>query len=146
LNDAIEHDGIGSVAEQERRINLPSGRVPSTFLFAFVQNRIVGRTSIRHRLNESLARIGGHIGYVVVPESRRCGYATAILRMSLQIAREKHGIGRILVTCDDDNIGSIKTIERNGGILESVIDGLDLLKRKRRYWIDNRARRYTAAS
>jgi len=125
------------LAEQERGINLPSGRVPTTFLFAFVQNRIVGRTSIRHSLNESLARIGGHIGYVIVPEFRRRGYATAILRMSLRIAREKHAIGRILVTCDEHNIGSIKTIERNGGILESVIDGSDLSKRKRRYWIDN---------
>lgn len=37
----------------------------------------------------------GRIGYVVVPEFRRLGYATTILRLSVQIAREKFGIGRI---------------------------------------------------
>ena len=78
------------LAEQDQGINLPSAHhVPVTFLFAFVGSRIVGRTSIRHSLNESLERVGGHIGYVVVPEFRRQGYATAILHLSLQIAREK---------------------------------------------------------
>ena len=43
---------------------------------------------------------------------------------------------RILVTCDDDNIGSIRTIEKNGGILENVVSGPDLDKPKRRYWIE----------
>lgn len=124
------------LADQEQGINLPPDRVPSTFLFAFVGDRIVGRASIRHRLNDFLLRIGGHIGYAVVPEFRRRGYATEILRLSLQIAREKHGIARVLVTCDDDNIGSIKTIERSGGVLENVIEGPDLPKPKRRYWID----------
>jgi predicted acetyltransferase len=80
--------------------------------------------------------VGGHIGYVVVPEFRRRGYATTILRLSVQIAREKLGIKRVLVTCDDDNIGSIRTIEKNGGILENVISGPDLHKPKRRYWIE----------
>jgi predicted acetyltransferase len=42
---------------------------------------------------------------------------------------------RILVTCDDDHIGSIRTIEKNGGILENVVVGPDLSKPKRRYWI-----------
>lgn len=125
------------LAEQEQGINLPSAQhVPSTFLFAFVGTRIVGRASIRHRLNKFLEREGGHIGYVVVPEFRRRGHATAILSLALQIARDKCGIDRFLVSCDDDNVGSIKTIERNGGILENVVSGPDLAKPIRRYWID----------
>jgi predicted acetyltransferase len=124
------------LAEQERGENFAPNHVPSTFLFAFVGLRIVGRVSIRHSLNAFLERVGGHIGYVVVPEFRRLGYATAILRLSVLIAREKLGIGRLLLTCDDDNIGSIRTIEKNGGILENVITGPDLDKPKRRYWIE----------
>jgi predicted acetyltransferase len=125
------------LAEQEKGVNLPSeSYVPATFLFAFVGTRIVGRASIRHSLNEVLHRIGGHIGYVVVPEFRRQGCATAILRRALQIARDQWGLRRVLVTCDDDNIGSIRTIEKNGGILENVVDGPDLDKPKRRYWIE----------
>jgi predicted acetyltransferase len=124
--------------ERERGVNLPTNHVPSTFLFAFNDERIVGRVAIRHMLNDSLQRVGGHIGYVVVPEFRRQGHATAILRLALTFAQDKLGLNRVLVTCDDDNIGSIRTIENNGGVLESVISGPDLDKPKRRYWIDLR--------
>jgi predicted acetyltransferase len=123
------------LAERERGENLPPHHVPSTFLFAFAGTRIVGRVSIRHSLNPYLERFGGHIGYVVVPEYRRQGYATAILGQSLQIAREL-GLTRVLVTCDDDNVGSIKTIEKNGGVFESVVSDPDGDTTKRRYWIN----------
>ena len=120
----------------ERGDNLPPDHVPSTFLFAFVGSRIVGRVSIRHALNDFLRRAGGHIGYVVVPEFRRRGYATTILRLAVQIAGDKLGISRILVTCDDDNTGSIKTIERNGGVLENIVEVAGFEKPVRRYWIE----------
>jgi predicted acetyltransferase len=125
------------LADHARGENLPAGHVPSTFLFGFAGTRIVGRVSIRHSLNDSLEQVGGHIGYVVVPEFRRRGYATTMLRQSIQIARSL-GINRILVTCDDDNIGSIRTIEKNGGVLDSIITVPHLAKRKRRYWIEPR--------
>jgi len=124
------------LAEQERGLNLALNHVPSTFLFAFVGPRIVGRVSIRHSVNAFLERVGGHIGYAVVPEYRRRGYATTILHLSIQMAPDKFGLTRILLTCDDDNIGSIRTIEKNGGILENIITGPDLDKPKRRYWIE----------
>lgn len=127
--------------ERARGENLPPNHVPSTFLFGFAASRIVGRVSIRHELNDFLLRLGGHIGYVVVPEFRRRGYATAILRRSLQIAGQRLGLARVLVTCDDDNVGSIRTIEKNGGVLENVVTGPDLAKPKRRYWIDASPRR-----
>src|SRR6185436_10103361 len=93
------------LAEQERGENLAANHVPSTFLFAFAGASIVGRVAIRHALNPDLERVGGHIGYVVVPEYRRQGYATAILGQALQIARQKLGLTRVLVTCDNDNAG-----------------------------------------
>jgi len=134
-DDMQFRDYLEVLADQHRGTNLPPDHVPSTFLFAFVGTRIVGRVSIRHSLNEFLERVGGHIGYVVVPEFRRRGYATEILRQALQVAGEELGICRALVTCDDDNVGSIRTIEKNGGRLENVIIGPDLEKAKRRYWI-----------
>ncbi|MCE9619040.1 MAG: GNAT family N-acetyltransferase [Planctomycetes bacterium] len=126
------------VADQAVGVNLQRNFVPSTFLFAFVGDRIVGRTSIRHSLNDFLERVGGHIGYAVVPEFRRRGYATEILRQSLQIAHKQLGIRRVLVTCDDDNVGSYKTIEKNGGVLENIVSVPDQGKPKRRYWIEER--------
>ena len=127
---------LGVLRQQARGEHLPPDHVPSTFLFAFDGSRIVGRASIRHQLNDFLLRVGGHIGYAVVPEFRRRGYATAILRQSLEIAHLRLGITRVLVTCDEDNVGSIRVIEKNGGVLEDVITGSDLAKPKRRYWID----------
>ena len=109
--------------------------VSETFLFAFVGSRIVGRVSIKHSLNDFLERFGGHIGYVVVPEFRRLGYATAMLRLAIQFARQRLGLTRILLTCRDDNIGSIRTIEKNGGTLESIVVDRDGVSPLRRYWI-----------
>ena len=126
---------LGRLAEIARGENLPREHVPSTFLFAFDASRIVGRVSIRHHLTDSLLRVGGHIGYVVVPEFRRRGYATAMLGLSVRLAREQLGIERVLVTCDDDNLGSIRTIEKNGGVLENIVSGSEGDKPKRRYWI-----------
>jgi predicted acetyltransferase len=132
-------DYLLRIAAQERGENLRPGQVPSTFLFAFAGARIAGRVSIRHRLNEALARRGGHIGYVVVPEFRRNGYATEILRMSLTIARDRLGLRQVLLTCDDDNVASVKTIERNGGVLEGPGHANPGEKPFRRYWIDTSA-------
>ncbi|AMY07021.1 putative acetyltransferase [Luteitalea pratensis] len=124
------------LAERARGEELLPGHVASTFLFAFAGPRIVGRVSIRHALNPYLERVGGHIGYAVVPEFRRRGVATEMLRQALVIARDRLALGRVLVTCDDDNVGSIRTIEKNGGVLESIIAGPEMAKAKRRYWID----------
>ena len=125
---------IELLTEHARGEKLPPGHVPSTFLFAFAGSSIVGRVAIRHSLNAYLERFGGHIGYVVVPEYRRRGYATAILGQSLGIARLKLGLTRVLLTCDDDNVGSIRTIEKNGGVFENIATP-DGDKPKRRYWI-----------
>ena len=129
------------LADREQGINLPSPEhVPSTFLMAFIDRRIVGRVTIRHRLNEFLEHEGGHIGYVVVPEFRRRGYATVMLRLAIGVARERWGIGRILVTCEENNIGSIKVIERNGGVLDNIVSSSESGRPLRRYWIEPPAR------
>ncbi len=118
---------------QRAGVGLPAGRVPATFLAADVAGKIVGRSYIRHTLNEFLEREGGHIGYGVLPAHRRRGYATEILRQSLVIARAI-GIHQVLVTCDDDNIGSIAVIEACGGRLDNVVDSAAGGHRIRRYW------------
>jgi GNAT superfamily N-acetyltransferase len=90
--------------------HLPTGYVPETFLFAFVGSRIVGRVAIRHTLNAVLEREGGHIGYVVVPEFRRRGYATRMLSLALRLATAQLGIAEVLLVCGDSNVASIRVI------------------------------------
>lgn len=127
---------LRDLADQRAGRNVPAGLVPSTFLVADVAGQIVGRTSIRHEFNDFLACEGGHIGYGVLRRHRRRGYATEILRLSLVIARAA-GLGPVLVTCNDTNIGSAAVIESCGGRLETVIDSpTDPPARIRRYWFD----------
>ena len=106
-------------AHREGR-DLPPGYVPATFLVGVVGDDLVGRLSVRHELNDYLARVGGHIGYGVRPAFRRRGYATAMLREGLALARGL-GIESALVTCDDRNAASAAVIERCGGILQDVL-------------------------
>jgi predicted acetyltransferase len=123
------------LADNRAGVNLPERLVPSTFLVADVDGQFVGRVTIRHRLNEFLRVEGGHIGYNVLPGFRRRGHATEILRQALIVARSM-GIDRVLVTTDDDNVGSIAVIESNGGKLDSVRPATGTMPAHRLYWID----------
>ena len=61
-----------------------------------------------------------------------------MLSMALKYCKEALNLNKVLITCDDDNIGSIKVIENNGGILENKVK--NILPRgnvtTRRYWIN----------
>lgn len=115
--------------------NLAPGRVPHTMLYAFVDGKIIGRASIRHELNDHLMKLGGHIGYAVATKYRNKGYATEILKKSLEYCRDVLKLDKVLVTCDDDNFGSIKTIEKNGGVYENKILNEGKNTFTNRYWI-----------
>ena len=130
---------LDRLEREHRGVDLPPGRVPMTFLYAEVDGRVVGRASIRHTLTATLHVQGGHVGYAVLPEERRRGYATAILRRSVAYLRDR-GVGPVLVTCAADNPGSLVVIRRNGGRLDASWpssrpdgdDGAEIL----RFWID----------
>ena len=118
----------------DRGIDLPDGFVPSTYYVGVLERKIVGRVFIRHKLNDFLERIGGHLGYCVVPSYRRQGIATQMLKMSLPICA-KLGLPKILVTCDVDNVASRKVIEKCGGVFECITKEPSLAVQKRKYWI-----------
>ena len=110
------------------------GLVPDSTFFCFDEKRnlMVGAVNIRHDLNDYLLKYGGHIGDGIRPSERRKGYATEMIRLALEECR-KLGLTRVLVTCDKNNIGSAKSIIRNGGILENEV--LEEGSIKQRYWI-----------
>lgn len=120
----------------ENEETCPAGKVCSNTYLAVRSddNRVVGIIDFRHHIDHPILGLwGGHIGYSVRPSERRKGYAKEMLGLVLQKCKE-HGLARVMVTCDADNIASKKTILVNGGIFDKdvQVDGETI----KRYWIE----------
>ena len=115
--------------------SLPGDFVPNSYYVAVIADKIIGRVSIRHELNDFLERIGGHIGYAVIPSQRGRGYVKNMLKQSLGFAKAR-GLNRVLITCDVNNIASIRVVEANGGVFEHTTNEPMLKIQKHRYWIN----------
>jgi predicted acetyltransferase len=102
--------------------------VPQTRFWLYIDGRPVGIGKLRHYLNDHLKRHGGHIGYTIRPSERGKGYGSLILR-ELLAAANQIGVKDALLTCGVNNAVSKKVIERNGGELEDIDEGVC------RYWI-----------
>jgi len=118
--------------EHHKGINLSDNHVQSSeyFLIRKQDDKIVGMVNIRHELNDFLIERGyGHIGYGIRPCERRKGYATKQLRLALEKCAEL-GIKKVHVGCNEDNEGSRRTIEKNGGVLykKGANDGVPYLE------------------
>ena len=116
-------DGLAWTSYVARLSDIEHGRaagrwesVEEVFRVAVVAGEVVGRVAVKPTLTPWLAEVGGHIGYAVRPGHRRQGHATEILRQSLRMVA-RLGVDRALLTCEDDNIGSSRTIEACGGEL-----------------------------
>jgi predicted acetyltransferase len=112
-----------------------AGGVRQITYWGIVGNRIIGCSRLRLQLTPALEQIGGHIGYDIRPQHRCQGYGTCLLELSLERART-FGLHGVLITCDVDNIGSSRIIEKNGGQLlnRGMVTGY--AKLIARYWID----------
>lgn len=106
----------------------PNYLVPST-VYLCVKNgkKVVGMIDIRHYLNDNLNTFGGNIGYSIKPTERNKGYGTRQLGLAIEKCYElrKEGIFKgteILITCNENNIGSKKVILANHGIYQDTIN------------------------
>lgn len=98
-------------------------------------NKIIGTINVRWNLTEEMKQFGGHIGYGIRPTERRKGYNKINLYLGL-IETQKLGLDKVMLDCDVKNLGSSKTIEALGGILERTeIDPYDGILTSV-YWID----------
>lgn len=88
-------------------------------------NRIIGTINVRWNLTEEMKQFGGNIGYGIRPTERRKGYNKINLYLGL-IEAKKLGLDKVMLDCDVNNLGSSKTMQALGGILERTeIDPYD---------------------
>lgn len=136
-NPGMPHkEHLKLLKDQKDKSKIPANRVPSTMLYAFLDDKIIGRLSIRHELNDHLLERGGHVGYAVAPAYRRIGHAKEIYRQGLTYCRNILELDKILVTCSDQNIASIKVIESFDHSLENKFFDKEENVYVRRYWVN----------
>lgn len=98
-------------------------------------SKIVGMIGVQHRPDGPEETWGGHIGYCVCPSERKKGYATQMLHDVLPYCKSI-GLDRVLLTAGDENVGSVRTILANGGVLENYVMTPRHDVPVGRYWID----------
>jgi tagatose 1,6-diphosphate aldolase len=86
----------------------------------YVNDTPVGKISIRIGENYH-AYYNGHIGYEIDPPYRGHHYSLAAVRLVLPVAR-RHGMRRVLLTCDASNAASRRTIELTGAKLLEIAE------------------------
>lgn len=99
--------------------------------------KFIGIFLLRTELNGFLMYVGGNVGYGIAPQYRRQGYATEGLKLLISKARDLK-MHKLLIAARDDNTGSWKAIEKNGGILENIITlpWEDSGQKYKRYWVE----------
>ena len=98
-------------------------------------NRIIGAINVRWNLPENMKQFGGNIGYGIRPTERRKGYNKINLYLGL-IEAQKLGLDRVMLDCDVNNLGSVKTMQALGGKLERTeVDPSDGILTSV-YWFD----------
>ncbi|GAB3063165.1 GNAT family N-acetyltransferase [Virgibacillus ainsalahensis] len=122
------------LSDCEKGLEPPESWVPASSTYWLVDNHeLIGVVNIRHRLTEPLINTGGHIGYGIRPSKRKKGYATQILSLALEKARELD-LEKVLLVCNSTNAASKKVIINNGGT--SDWDYIDEQKNTlKRFWI-----------
>ncbi len=126
---------LARLEEIAQGVRSPADRVPmNTYWLVREQKTLVGTVYIRWRLTPFLENEGGHIGYKVRPSERRKGYGTRLLALALDRLRE-HGLRRVMITCDTDNVASARIIKKNGGRFKDETVSFHSKKPVSRYWI-----------
>ena len=139
LNRYLEdYEGWLEKLEEDRNRTITEERVPAEtfFLIRENDNKIVGMINIRFALNKELRKVGGHIGYSIRPTERRKGYNKINLYLGL-LECQKHGLKKVMLSCNKENLGSAKTIQSFDAELEREFYEDKLYHcQEQVYWID----------
>lgn len=109
-----------------------SGKHRCVYRWIVENDRVLGGVALRYG-DDDYVSWAGHIGYGITPSARRQRLGTWVLSQVLDEARSI-GLHRVLLVCEEDNVASVKTIERCGGVFERTAE--TEFGAMRRYWIE----------
>ena len=112
---------------------LIEGQPVSFHYWAIDDGKFIGEFQLRTEFTEKVLNDIGSIGYAVKVSEWGKGYGAEILRLGLEIAREK-GMEKVLLNINENNVASIKVCEKAGGKLQDTINING--EKNRRYWIE----------
>ena len=109
--------------EQDYIQEVNEDRVPARtyFLVRVDDDKIIGMSNIRLKLNDKLMNFGRNIGYSIRPTERGNGYNKINLYLALKKCKE-FGLDKVLLDVDAANIASWKTMEALGANLDLEMD------------------------
>lgn len=93
--------------------------LPFYYYDIFVDDTAIGKISVRIG-NNYHSYYNGNIGYEIDKEYRGNNYAYKACKRVLQVAKA-HGMNELILTCDESNIASYKTIEKLGAELVEIV-------------------------
>ena len=94
-----------------------TGKLPTSEYELFDNEVPVGKIQLRHKPSHGVGipkNMASHIYYEIFSEYRLRGYGKQVLALGLKEAA-KIGLKEIFITCMENNAGSKKIIEANGG-------------------------------
>lgn len=118
---------------------LIAGQPRSFHYWAVDGDAFIGEFQLRTESTPQVLCGIGHIGYAVRVSRQGRGYGMEILRHGLRLAKEAHGMQRVLLNINEQNAASIHLCEKCGGQLMDTIDAYNQAEgqhRMRRYWIN----------
>ncbi|WP_412739909.1 GNAT family N-acetyltransferase [Krasilnikovia sp. MM14-A1259] len=83
-------------------------------------DQVLGGIALRYEFDGAAPPLG-HLGYGVRPSARGRGVATWALGRMLGEAR-RVGLAHVRIMCAPDNLASARVIERQGGVLEGIVE------------------------
>lgn len=106
-----------------KKHGINNNEIKEIFYYAYENNKIIGHGSIRlnSEIYNNVYEESGHIMYDVVPSKRNQGYGKVICEKLLE-EENKLGLDNVIITCNINNLGSKKIIEKMGGIYINSID------------------------
>ena len=121
LKESSYEDWLRYLDKAKDYENVKEGKSPAlTYFYVDDNNNIIGMVNIRLIHTKLIMEEAGNVGYSIRPKERRKHYGIDILRLALEILKNK-GLKEAYVSCNKDNLASKGVILKNGGILHHEI-------------------------